>query len=793
MPSWVFLPEVTLVPASLSDENSAVFLWRPPVVVNLTTKEPPSADGAPVSDALSDAGLAEWFRGSKANAYLRLSSCIQPIDHVGRRVAIEGAVHHIAGERGSDLAEVIDLTVKVLSRKGAPLGTYRILPRLDGALGVALGAYFCSKEGFPVENSSAGPVHLSAKGKQADEILSDLSKIVGRFNDASWQSEAISDLALRPGTTEIGTPSDDSAWERLRNAEASPVEPETNLTSSGLRQSSRGVHMVPILPSFPELAKDPCFALDRQWRSSTTKDGVVTTVTATLMPGETDLVAFDIVRADSEGLPVGRNSHTVGVTRKATTASREQVHQDLERVTAEAMDEFRRSGLDALIEKISQPPFGPPRQERQPESVKARETALADRSTQRLSSVDQNIMRGQRHEGETIFLRTLPSGAELKVIAGAKAALLAISPNSSELSSWIGWTTEDRGGVLKESSLVRTQLLEYAEMLSAGTREQKLAALEGLRALSARKNGRPHGGSGSADRLLGFGFDADLKSFGGVVVSASAPAFDNDEQILETLSGIELLQITKFTGSRRTSELANFDRALFGIYPDHSLSVRSWNSFGGQLRAKLCSATCEANGGYQEIIRTVAEILSDSEAKQAEGRNRTREQMQGLLLNLVNHSADANTIESPFDERRGMRIPPLNRPEAIQAYDRSAKLAGIWSKVWGGDPGEMRLGWLNNSDLCLASFERLGPRQLDRLDLLTCASGVSRAVGIFSLAQDSGRVHALVAEFAEPLRSGEDLRELFRLAQLLSESLPTSASQVESSALAKFLTDRKAL
>lgn len=763
------------------------------VVINIANNDSIGADGTTAGSSLPAPAVPEWFH-STSNAYLRLSSCVQPIDKVGKRVAIEGSVHHIAGEHGSDLAEILDLTVKVLSRKGAPLGTYKVLPRLDGDLGVELGAYFCAQDGFSIEDGESGVVRLSARGKQADEMLQDLAKIVSRFRDVAWQGEPIAELATKQNVEEVGVPSDDSAWERLRNAEAVAAEVEPELSATRREAETRSVHMIPILPSFPELAKDPGFALDRQWRSALERHGLLTTVTATLMPGETDCIAFDIVMSDGEGLPIGRDSHTRGVSRKVLGVSPEQVHHNLERVTAEAMDEFRRDGLDALIHKISRFPFKSPRHEREAAlgASKVGGRALPGTGLRVSNPVDTNILHGQRHEGELVFARTLSSGAELRVSVGIKAALLSISPNSSDLSSWIGWTVTDREGITKESSLVRAELLEYAEMLSSGTPEQRLTALDGLRSISARKNGRPHGGSGSADKLLGFGFDADLKSFGGVVVSASAPAFDSDDQILELLNGIQLLQITKFRSSDSVAELVNFDRALFGIYPDHSLSVRTWNRLGGQLKAKLCLETCEANGGYQEIIRTVAEVLSDSEAKKETGPNRARQEIQKLLFDLVNQSGDVNTLLSPFDEKRGMRIPPLNRPKAVQAYDRSGKLARLWTKATGGDPSDMRLGWLSNSDLCLASFERFGPRQLDRIDLLTSAEGIKRVVGIFSLAQDPAQLHSLVAEFAQPLRSGEDLRELFKLTQKLTESSPRSATQVEASALAKFLEERKA-
>ncbi len=765
------------------------------MVINLANKDLFGADGPPAGTTLPDAGTPEWFQGA-SNAYLRLSSCVQPIDKVGKRVAIEGSVHHIAGERGSDLAEVLDLTVKVLSRKGAPLGTYKVSPRLDGDLGFELGAYFCAKDGLEIADVEAGRVILSAKGKQADEMLQDLAKIVSRFRDVAWQGEPIADLATTQHLRNVEkceVQSDDIAWERLRNTEVGPTESEAALSNTSEKPSVRIAHMVPILPSFPELARDPSFALDRQWRSSLERHGLITTVTATLMPGEVDCVAFDFLMSDGEGIPIGRDSQTVGVSRKVLGSSPEQVHHNLERVTAEAMDEFRRDGLDALVYRISHFPFKPPRHQGEAELATAKvgaRTVLGGRLRAN-NPVDTNILHGQRHEGEPVFARTLSSGAELRVHVGIKAALLSISPNSSELSSWIGWTVTDREGMTKESSLARAELLEYAEMLSSGTPEQRLTALDGLRSLSARKNGRPHGGSGSADKLLGFGFDADLKSFGGVVVSASAPAFDNDDQILELLNGIQLVQVTRFRSSDSVADLVNFDRALFGIYPDHSLSVRTWNRLGGQLKTKLCLATCEANGGYQEIIRSIAEILSDSEARKGAGPNRTRQEIQKVLFDLVNQSGDVNTIVSPFDDKRGMRIPPLNRPKALQAYDRSGKLARLWAKATGGDPSDMRLGWLSNSDLCLASFERFGPRQLDRMDLLTSSEGIKRVVGIFSLAQDPAQVHSLVAEFAQPLRSGQELRELFKLTQELTDSSPISATQVETSSLAQFLRDRK--
>lgn len=760
--------------------------------IHVTNKNFIGSDEGALQRSFSSAGSLQLSHN--ANSYLNLSSCVQPIEKIGKRITIEGSIHHVGGGRGNDVAEVLDLTVKVLSRKGAPIGAYKINPRIDPPLGLKLGAYFCALD--PISQgagrSSAG--RFSTTGKLADEMVADLAKIVSSFTGLSWQAESISDWSMNPRVGDDTDSSDERVWESLLNSGG--LSADGGHIASPRKLRHRSVYMAPILPSFPELAKDPEFALDRQWRSSRENQGRLTTVTATLVPGTVNKIIFDVAVADTEGHLAFSDSYAVPVVSGHTghMSHTKQAHLGLESVTADAMDDFVRYGLDVMRENLSWKHFEPPRQQRAATLQRRGMVREMPEPKNAHSShpIDKEILRGQKHTGEVIFTRTLPSGAIVSIEQGVKAALLSISPNNSDASAWIGWTVTDAAGINRNSSMVRAELLHYGDLLCSGSPEQRIAALDGLRSLSSRKEGRPRGSSGSADKLLGFGFDADLKSFGGVVVSASAPSFDQDEQLLDLLNGIQLVQVTKSRRSHHTSELANFDRALFGIYPDQSLSVRVWNKLGGQLKARLSAATCQAEGGYQHVIRSISEILSASESQYKGQAVRTRSDIQQLLTHLVNQAADLNTLISPFDEKRGMSLPPYNLAVANQTYDRSAKLARLWAKITGGDPSSMRLSWLENSNLCLASFEKFGPHQLDQLDLITSAGGIKKVVGVFHLARDPRQSHTLIAEFAEPLRTGQDLRQIFRLVHQLSESSPLSLQEVKSSALARFLEERKA-
>lgn len=656
------------------------------------------------------------------NACLKVPGCLSQRVIDGKRARIESLI-----SKEGDLPEVLDLTVVALGPNGSRLGSYEISPDIHGRLAVELAKVLIDSGQKRADNGE--------QARQADQILADLQARVQESGEFKWQQTKLEDC-----------PESDPFMKR-------------------------------ILPSFAEFAASPAFALDRQFVSQHQLNDRITFLKATLLldRGKT---AFDAQAFDFDGNLVSEDSFSVpmptdGEFRKPTT---EFVHKTLLAMTWENMYHFSQHGFDSLREKLSgnQPQRRPGR--RNP-------PAIGESRRDPLDEVDEMILKGMRSEGETIFSESLLSGAKISVSVGNRAGILVAQADASDLSSFVAWVVRDDRGICEPGSVVRESLMRAADILHKGNPEQRRHAINFLDKLSKDTAGRdPLTSGASLDSLLSFGLQTDIGPLKNVTFESVAPA--TTEQVLELLGGIQTVQLrlkTSFKSRSRTG----FDRVLFGIYPDESLFAQARNPIGGQLRGRISAATCEQLGGYEQVIRRIANDLSRSEST-----TNVRTSLQTSLEGFVNLDPDVNTIVSPFDSF-GSKVPPANNAAANAAYEIAGRLGDVWAHATGGDMSEMRVEWVEGTDTCKATVGEIGPENSSIQATLT-EKGITKLVVHVGYDESPRKVRRLVVdtekEGRKPLDKPEAIMtKIFRFTEELSDRAPLSWKDVEQSKLFEYL------
>jgi hypothetical protein len=625
----------------------------------------------------------------------------------------------------------------LISRETAELEVLDLTVVALGPNGSRLGSYEITPDirGRLAVELAKVIVEGDKQGKSADQILEELQTKVSIFRDFKWQQTKLEE-----------TPDGEPVMRR-------------------------------ILPSFAEFANSPAFALDRQFVSQQQVNDRLFSVKATLLL-DRGKVAFDAEVFDCHGNLVSEDSFSAsmppqGEYRKPTL---EFVHKTLLGVTWENMCHFSQHGLESLREKLSGGPVA-----RRPGR---RDQAVEEESTHDpLDQVDELILKGLRTEGETIFSESLASGAKISVSVGNCAGILVAQADPSDLSAFVGWIVRDDRGISEPGSVVRESLLRAAEILHNGNPEQRRHALNFLDKLSKDTAGRDAIASGaSLDSLLSFSLQTDIGPLKNVAFESVAPA--TTEQVLELLGGIQMVQLrlqTSFKSRSRTG----FDRVLFGIYPDESLFAQARNPIGGQLRGRISAATCQELGGYEEVIRKVANDLSRSESM-----TNVRTSLQNSLEVLVNLDPDVNTIVSPFDAF-GSKVPPANNVAANAAYETAGRIADVWAHATGGDITDVRVEWIEGTDTCKASVSDIGPEN-SSVQAFISNKGVTKLVVHVGYDEAPRKIRRLVVdterEGRPPISKPEQvMTKVFRYTEELSDRAPLSWKDVERSKLFEYL------
>jgi len=351
------------------------------------------------------------------------------------------------------------------------------------------------------------------------------------------------------------------------------------------------------------------------------------------------------------------------------------------------------------------------------------------------------------------------------------------------LSSFVAWVVRDDRGICEPGSVVRESLMRAADILHKGNPEQRRHAINFLDKLSKDTAGRdPLTSGASLDSLLSFGLQTDIGPLKNVTFESVAPA--TTEQVLELLGGIQTVQLrlkTSFKSRSRTG----FDRVLFGIYPDESLFAQARNPIGGQLRGRISTATCEQLGGYEQVIRRIANDLSRSEST-----TNVRTSLQTSLEGFVNLDPDVNTIVSPFDSF-GSKVPPANNAAANAAYEIAGRLGDVWAHATGGDMSEMRVEWVEGTDTCKATVGEIGPEN-SSIQATINEKGITKLVVHVGYDESPRKVRRLVVdtekEGRSPLAKPEAIMtKIFRFTEELSDRAPLSWKDVEHSKLFEYL------
>lgn len=730
-------------------------------------------------------------------AFLKFPACIAPLHIEGRRTTIEGVRHHFTDETGQDRAELFRLWVAVRDRKGVQLGRYELSPSISPQLGAELGRYLCPST--TISGGKTDPADKKTENVEVDKLLAGLVRIVANFEGFKWVGipEPDTGSRSRAGHYQSGgssTPFDpdlplEQQLERLK-------EEIGNNENDSLPPLRRTIYMKPKLPgNFQDVAERPDSALDRQWISAIETDGRYTTVEATIVTGRPSRVTFNVNVQDENDQTVVEESFSVAIPHRPGNEA--STHLALEHLIAEAMYDFLQRGLNAMRDKLSEEYFN-----REPAPQIDDLTDIEpENSESYLSDTDDRLLQGDLLAGEPIFEETLPSGAQVRICTGSTAALVTISANESLNSSSRSWAVSDEK-LSEPSSSVLRELLQHARMLCAGDIHQRRAALEALNALALKSNERSlFGKCGSLDETIGQSLEFDLVSLRNISFDSIAAA--TQDQVLELLNGVQLIQVSLSHRPSSSRGLTRFNRIIFGMYPDGSLSVRATNQVGGQIRAKLSAATCDESAtesepkGFCEIIRLLSKTLNAHDPfgtsdNQEDRRPGDRQALLAVLESLVHQHPDTNTIVSPFDDM-GRRIPPLGRTLANQVYDRAGKYARIWAAASGGSVSEVLVEWIEHSNSCLVTIPKVGANN-DSLSLTLSHRGVHKVVGQFHWSEVEQKNKHMVLDLQAPGQPLEEsprlsllqVRQIFERAIRLSDSRPQSWKDVRDSSLARF-------
>ena len=692
-----------------------------------------------------------------SDACLRFPSCMQAKEVSLSRCSLEFVVHHFYSTDGKEVAALSSLSAQVFSRVGSPLGRYELRPDISGPVGVELARLL-----MPLSDAQGDETHVAKSlSKKEEELL--LKTIEGKLKAAGgfeWR-----------------------AYPLLRN-------PQNSL-------------MKRVLPSFAEFVAHPDLALDRVWRSERVLGDRLQIVEATILPkkhrvvfdARTIAVRYEDGEFDRDSIPVAQESFSASAPPRSTTAGRSPSEEEqlkrLEELTLDAMCTFNTAGLDAMRNSLS----GGSTQEtrEQPDEDLADDIVESSFDDDFDSFVEQDVeedadsrlLHRDRNAGEQLECEILPSGAELQLNVGENIALLSLRANGSDLSSWVGWAVVDRQGIQRAGSGTLQALREACELIKSGDADSCRSALGLLDRVCDRSGGRFFTNGCSLDEVLSFELQTDLDALAKIDFEQIAPV--SHEQILELINGVQLVQVKLSNPSFNSQAPTHFDRLLFGIYPDNSLFVQTMNPLGGQLKGRISASTCRDSGGYREVIRSIAEELNHSSSPPT-----TRPAMYSALERLVLKDPDSNTLSSPFDSF-GARIPPVHRLSANKAYEEAGLVARLWAHVGGGIVNDVRVEWVENTDMCRATIGDLDPNA-SSMQLIVDHEGVSRILINVAYGETNVKTKRLAVEprsgDTQDLRKDKTLSKIFRLHLELLESQPATAEAVEQSALFRFLKKR---
>ena len=767
------LGPLSLVSEKGSDDNVAREQRSHYVITNPFKNHGPDTDSlrhGPL-DASADSVATDLSLG----ALLKFPRNQAIFTKMGSRTSIEGVRDFFLDQDNVERSEVYNLWIHVRDRSDVQIGTYTLSPAVSPALAAAIDRFLFAPSG---EGSAAGMAN------NADHLLAGLVKVVERFPGFSWVLEKPADRIESAPTVQHNGPTSvsnqdlppEEQLEMLRQQnESDPVESQPNRPL---------IRMQTQLPRFEEVAEKPESALDRRWLSANSDKGPYTTVEATIVPGTPSRVDFVATTID-ENQNKDSERFSVVVPLGPGTDSR-SAQARLESLVADAMHEFGKSGIDGLRDNLLKN-VGPQRRSVEPPG-------------REVDEADTRLLSGDILAGATTFIKVLPSKAQVKVSVGAKVAVLTVSASQSPNSAAISWVALDpKAGAQNQPSLLHRELHHLAQMLCGRTVQERRAALDGLAAISlvSQRNGAkavfPR--ACSLDEVLGQALQVDLASFKNVNFSSVHVA--SQEQVLELLNGVQPIQMWLSNPRRNSRALTRFDRLMFGVYADGALSVKASNRLGGELSAKIAASTCKGlateqePNGYSEVIRRVARALNHVGKRQLPGNRRL---MVSVLDDLVNRAPDSSTLVSPHATGSGHRIPPSNRPLANSAYLRAARCARVWALATNGDPRDVSVDWIENSDRCLVAIP-LSTQSAGSLELTVSHTGAHQVLGQFSYGKKGGRSARLELDLQRSrsvqdegrILNADQLFQIFDLAVALAESKPKSLADVTGSPLAKLL------
>ncbi len=697
----------------------------------------------------------------------------------GRRATIESILHHFIDDEGRPSGEVLSLTVKGVSRSGTPVVRYDLPTSIGRALAQSLARVILSAAGqgaanSPGQPSSEQPPAATGSGakKAADDILLDLHRRISAYPEVAWKVSPMT--SPRNGKVpEFGAASASAgAQERQLPARLDGVEPR-----------HRDRFMERVAPGFAEFAQSPAFALDRRWVSEHQTASGWAKVEGTILL-DRQRVALDVEVVDAEDELVLEDSFAVPLPPRDASRplSPEALHIALEDLVNGALHEFRRSGVEGMREMLSS--RGRERQPQETEGSAARGRSRSQQSA--ASESDSRILEGDLAEGTTTFFRALPSGAQILINAGENAAALIVRASSSEFSAAVAWPIRDAQGIDRPNSTAFHGLRRAADLLATGNLEQRRAVLTFLEKLTKDTTGRPPIRSGcSVESLLGAEMLDEMRSL--YHIQVSNPAAERDDEVIELMNGIQSFKIHLKNPALRGSALTGFPVLRFGLFPDESLYVRASNPVGGQLKAFISAASCGKLGGFQEVVRSIAEELGESRTP-----SETRVRVYSVLEDIFKRDVISNALVSPYS-RMGRMVPPPSRHLAQQAYDLGGKVARVWSAGGVQQPGDVKVEWIRDTDRCRVSVGEPGERG-SFVELDMSHKGITKMEFFLAYGEQEDQVQQAHVELDLVAAKGEPSADFAQLSSLLSklseliDSRPASLHELERSALFRAIT-----
>lgn len=216
-------------------------------------------------------------------------------------------------------------------------------------------------------------------------------------------------------------------------------------------------------------------------------------------------------------------------------------------------------------------------------------------------SVDKSIQKGELEYSRNRLKSRSGTGSLIQLEIGNRVARASINCQDHRTSSTIAWYLKSAKGFKHDDQNTLVSFWKASERLNSPSQAIILQAVKTLNSLAEPSTSELT----NFDDLLG---DEILAIKG---LKFSSAALKTPMMIAQAAQGIQQITIQQSKHHRSIKHPQNFYRMDVRLSCDNSLELTLTNKMKGELTAFISAEDCINAGGYQEVLKTICQQLSN--------------------------------------------------------------------------------------------------------------------------------------------------------------------------------------